>query len=584
MKPTRTGSRVVALAICLAVLLSAAPALAANVAAYAMVTATTANVYSDTAKTNLIGTFSKGDILAIESQTSDGTLYKVRQGPNTTETGYVAKADLGNASGGISSSKTVATIKKADGSAPSTGTGTGTAGVIANCKSYVNFRKTADAKGSKLGTLKLGTALTVLGEENGFYKVTANGVTGYVSKDYVKITSTSTPSTGDGVTAASGSGTINASSTRMYKEASTTSARVATLAKNTEVTITGESGSFYKIKASSKEGFVAKTAVTLDPVVTDASGSGTINASAKLYKKASTSSGSITTLTKNTAVTITGTSGSFYRVKTSSREGFVEQKYVTTSGSTPGSSTPTTGGTDTGKITVGTGGINVTGGTGTLSTTAKNGLAAAKKLNSDTIGYINISGTNVQQPILFKKGNVFYYSSYNINKKKDSKGSVHAFYSEMTRNSTITAHNMRTSGTMFHELHHIYDKTMGYSSCQTTDAKCANKNWSTAPNLKTGSRTFEVSLHGYTKWEVWAMYKVEKNEPTSTLNYNIQHLSSSTPAQVKTWIEYQKGRSDIKFNTAVSTDDMFLTIYTCGTNFDSANAQSRLYFFLKAVK
>jgi hypothetical protein len=80
------------------------------------------------------------------------------------------------------------------------------------------------------------------------------------------------------------------------------------------------------------------------------------------------------------------------------------------------------------------------------------------------------------------------------------------------------------------------------------------------------------------------MYETSANESTNTLKYNINPLSSYSPSQIKTWIAYQKSRSEYKFNTAVSTDDIFLTVFTCGNNYDNAAAQSRLYFFLKAVK
>ena len=48
-------------------------------------------------------------------------------------------------------------------------------------------------------------------------------------------------------------------------------------------------------------------------------------------------------------------------------------------------------------------------------------------------------------------------------------------------------------------------------------------------------------------------------------------------------IQHQLSRSQVNFGTKVSADDVFLTIYTCGTNYDSSTAQSRLYYFLKAV-
>ncbi len=215
----------------------------------------------------------------------------------------------------------------------------------------------------------------------------------------------------------------------------------------------------------------------------------------------------------------------------------------------------------------------------------KSKLAAAQKINSKVIGYMNISGTNIQQPIMYYgSSNVHYYSNHDIYNRSSSSGVPYTFYGQMVRNNVVTGHNMRGSNAMLHQLHHIQEKTLGYTKCQTTDYTCKGS-LSSAPSLTVAAnRTWEISLFGYNKWEVWAMYETPANESANTLKYNINPLSSYSPSQIKTWIAYQKNRSEYKFNTAVSTDDIFLTIYTCGTNYDYASAQSRIYFFLKAVK
>jgi hypothetical protein len=35
--------------------------------------------------------------------------------------------------------------------------------------------------------------------------------------------------------------------------------------------------------------------------------------------------------------------------------------------------------------------------------------------------------------------------------------------------NVVTGHNMRGSNAMLHQLHHIQEKTLGYTKCQTTD-------------------------------------------------------------------------------------------------------------------
>ena len=580
MKTTRTGARILALAICMIMLLGiAAPALAATIYGYSAVAATTAAVYKDTKKSSIIGSFKKGDIVAVLGATTDGQLYQIMQASGSAEVGYIAIADVGKPTSVIPSGKKLATMQGASSSTGTPAAPGATAsgkGQVANVKKNVNWRATADTKGKKLGSLKLGAEFTILGEENGFYKIMVGSKTGYIAKEYVKLLA---PPVSDGYLAAAA---------KLYTAADTT-ATGSNLAKNTIATVKGESGNFYYVTVGTKTGYILKAAFTPMPADTASSGSGTVTAAAKMIRYPFAAGASVTSLKKGAAVTILATNGIYTKVTSGNYTGYVETKLVkVTDDSASGSgSTVTTGGKDTGKITVANAKVmfNVEPGKGKASSTVASGLAAGQKTNSATYGYIYIKGTNISRPILHNRSDIHYYATRNISKKSDSAGSIYTFWGGLTRNNVVTGHNMRTSGTMFHELHHIYGKTMGLSACQTTDAKCKNSNWSTAPDLKVAAnRIWEISFGGYNQWEVFAMYKTEANEPASTLRNNYQSLATATPAQISTWIQTQKNNSHIKFNTPVSTNDVFMTIYTCGTNYDHATAQSRLYFILKAVK
>lgn len=59
-------------------------------------------------------------------------------------------------------------------------------------ESSVNMRKGAGTNYSILKVLSLNSQLTIVGEENGWYKVKSGNTTGYVSKDYVSDTKTTT--------------------------------------------------------------------------------------------------------------------------------------------------------------------------------------------------------------------------------------------------------------------------------------------------------------------------------------------------------------------------------------------------------
>ena len=62
-------------------------------------------------------------------------------------------------------------------------------------KSVVNVRKTSSAKGKKLGTLKFGTKVKVIGQDRntGWYKIKYKGGTGWVSNSYLSAKKPSKP-------------------------------------------------------------------------------------------------------------------------------------------------------------------------------------------------------------------------------------------------------------------------------------------------------------------------------------------------------------------------------------------------------
>ena len=57
------------------------------------------------------------------------------------------------------------------------------------CDTSVNFRSQPNTSCSVIGSLYNGATVTILSSENGWYKATYNGKTGYISADYVTVTS-----------------------------------------------------------------------------------------------------------------------------------------------------------------------------------------------------------------------------------------------------------------------------------------------------------------------------------------------------------------------------------------------------------
>lgn len=126
-------------------------------------------------------------------------LVTLRNGTTASIKATLAKSGI--ASSGNNGNVTV-------GPTGSTTTTTTTTGVIYNCTNWVSLRAEANKSSKRVAKLTPNTTVTVTGEQNGYYKVTAGNYIGFVLKTYVRITgTTATPAPG---------GTNNGSSGQTY--------------------------------------------------------------------------------------------------------------------------------------------------------------------------------------------------------------------------------------------------------------------------------------------------------------------------------------------------------------------------------
>lgn len=222
-------------------------------------------------------------------------------------------------------------------------------------------------------------------------------------------------------------------------------------------------------------------------------------------------------------------------------------------------------------------------------------IARVAAINDDVVGWIRIGGTNIDEPVMFAKNpssntmeEVWRYNYYTWEGKKSDSASVYAYFNQFLKNNTITAHNARVSGTMFHQLHHIQEYNLGKTTCAYS--KCKNPDLTNAglPDLKTyKGRIFDISIYGVeAKWEVFAMYETPLKEPGETLSYNTwfhpNKYWKNTNEEIQKWIDTQIEKSEIDFGVKPTPDETFITILTCGNEHDSSEG-ARLYFFLHKV-
>ena len=271
--------------------------------------------------------------------------------------------------------------KPADTTQPGTGTGTGTdlGAPIATAvtTANVNFRAKASASSALLGALPKGLSLNVYAQESGFSLTQINGVTGYVSNSYLKITPvTSTPNTpapdpstpSTGGTAVVAYGTVNSSTLNLRNQPSTSGAILARLIKGVNISIYGyaQNSTWYYCNANGIDGYVSAQYVTLtgtpstsnpgsgssSSVITPETAapvSGTIGTVIKsevaLQTNPSASRGSVIAAVKqNTQVAVIGQSGDYYAVQVNDLQGYIAKDALALSS---GNSTNNTGGSGT---------------------------------------------------------------------------------------------------------------------------------------------------------------------------------------------------------------------------------------------
>ena len=217
---------------------------------------------------------------------------------------------------------------------------------------YVNFRSGPGTNYSSKGVIASGTTVTVTDRSNSqWYAVRlANGSTGYIFAQYLKVTGTSS-ATPTPTQAPSNDGTVQAKLTadvNLRRGAGTNYGVIKVIGAGTTVTVTDASNSqWYKVKLSdSTEGYLfseylkvisgnidsAKPSAT--PTPTPAPSNGTVQAKTtsdlNVRKGPGTSYGIVKVIDMNVTVTVTeATNSSWYKVKISDgTEGYLAAQYL----------------------------------------------------------------------------------------------------------------------------------------------------------------------------------------------------------------------------------------------------------------
>lgn len=169
-------------------------------------------------------------------------------------------------------------------------------------------------------------------------------------------------------------------------------------------------------------------------------------------------------------------------------------------------------------------------------------MASLLDLNSDTVGWLTVPGTNIDYPVLQTNDNSFYLS-HNFNKEKDYNGWVFMHYlnvpQNLDKNTILFAHNRYYSGVMFGTLSNV-----------------TKKDWyENASNIS----IYYNTLYDEYEWEVFSIYKIDITDDYLKTIFK-------TDSDWLQFIEMIRDRSMFKSDAVVGVNDKIITLSTCLDN------------------
>lgn len=158
--------------------------------------------------------------------------------------------------------------------------------------------------------------------------------------------------------------------------------------------------------------------------------------------------------------------------------------------------------------------------------------------NTDTIGWLSITNTNISYPVVQAKDND-YYLNHNFYKEKSDSGWLFADYrnnfNNKNQNIIIYGHN-RIENTMFGTL-----------------KKLLKENWYTKDQT-----IYFNTLNNKMTFKVFSIYTIKAEDFIPTTSYTQEELND--------FINSALEKSIYNFNVKMDNTDTIITLYTCTNN------------------
>nr|WP_251129056.1 MULTISPECIES: N-acetylmuramoyl-L-alanine amidase [unclassified Exiguobacterium] len=372
----------------------------------------------------------------------------------------------------------------------------------------LNLRQSASTSATVLLTIPSGKTVTYLGTYGSWFKVSYGGKTGYVSSQYVKVSTSSTTTTSTKTYTT----TVNLN---LRQSASTSATVLLTIPSGKRVTYLGTYGSWFKVSYGGKTGYVSSqyVKVSTSNTTTTSTKTYTTTVNLNLRQSASTTANVLVTIPSGKAVTYLGTYGSWFKVSYGGKTGYVSSQYVKVSTTT----TPTTS-TGSGRTIV------IDAGHGGNDPGAVYGSVYEKVIAFDIAARLasTLSNTYGYNARMTRSNDVYLSLAQRVELTKSYKGS--AF---------VSIHNNSSTNTSYHGHEVLVPTGESYT---TNPYISASRSLGAAINRELGVRIPTIRNRGVKYQNV---YVVGKNSVPSTLveygfisNSNDRsHLTSTTYRQ-----------------------------------------------------
>lgn len=161
-----------------------------------------------------------------------------------------------------------------------------------------------------------------------------------------------------------------------------------------------------------------------------------------------------------------------------------------------------------------------------------------KEKNNEIVGWIQVSGTNINYPFVQTDNNT-YYLKKDFNKKYNSAGWVFMDYRNdlktLNQNTILYAHG-RIDGTMFGSLKNIF-----------------KSNWYNNKNNHVVKLSTEYQN---TMWQVFSVYRISETSDYLEINFNDNE-------KYVNFLNMLQDRSELNFDVSLNEEDKILTLSTC---------------------